>query len=306
MRILLLGAAGQLGQTFLSDGRLAARGKLIAASRDGSVPGVPSVAVNLADAGAIRDVLDAERPNLIVNAAAYTAVDRAEDDETQAIRVNADAVAAISQWAVAHASRVVHYSTDYVFSGDASAPYAPDAPTAPQGAYGRSKLAGEAALRDSGAMHLLFRTAWVYSTVGHNFLKTMLRLGAERDTLRVVADQHGTPTTAALIVSSTLAALDVWQASSDPSTITGTYHLTASGSTTWHGFAEAIFDEAVATGVLPRRPFVEPITTEQFPTPARRPAFSVLDNRSFVQTFGHPLPDWRAGLRETMAALGAQ
>ncbi|QDE38489.1 dTDP-4-dehydrorhamnose reductase [Luteibacter pinisoli] len=305
MKILLLGAQGQLGQTFLSDGGLAARGDLVAGSREGTAaPGARGALADLSDSAALEALLHSERPDVIVNAAAYTAVDKAEGDEALATQVNGDAVGVLGRWAAAHGALVVHFSTDYVFAGDSPTPYAADDATDPQGAYGRSKLAGEIALRESGARHFLFRTAWVYSPVGHNFLKTMLRLGAERDELSVVADQHGTPTTAALIVAGTLAALDAYTAANDGA-LTGTYHLTASGETTWHGFADALFDDAVEAGVLARRPVVRAISTDQFPTPARRPAYSVLNNRSFVQAFGHALPDWREGLRDTIRALRA-
>lgn len=303
MKILLLGANGQLGQIFISDGGLAARGELVAASRDGSVPvGARGVIGDLAEATSLTAMLEAEQPDIIVNAAAYTAVDKAEAEEAVASLVNGEAPGVLGRWASRHGALVVHYSTDYVFPGDASSPYATDAAVGPQGAYGRTKLAGEEALRASGARHLIFRTAWVYSAVGHNFLKTMLRLGAERDELRVVADQRGTPTTAALIVAGTLAALDRYLAEASPF-VSGTYHLTAGGETTWHGFADAIFDEAVAAGVLTRRPELHPISSHEFPTPARRPAYSVLDNRSFSAAFDHPLPDWRDGVRATIRAL---
>lgn len=305
MKILLLGAKGQLGQTFVSHGGLATRGELIAASRDGTLlSGGRGVVADLADHAVLKALMDEERPDVIVNAAAYTAVDKAETDEAAAMRVNGEALAVIGSWAAAHDALVVHYSTDYVFAGEASAPYAPDSSTGPQGAYGRSKLAGEASLRASGAPHMIFRTAWVYSPFGHNFFRTMLKLGAERDELRVVADQHGTPTSTSLIVEGTLAALDAYRvAGASARELTGTYHLTASGETTWHGFAEAIFAEASEAGLLARLPTVHPIETLDFPTPAKRPAYSVLDNSSFVLTFGQPLPAWREGLRDMVRAI---
>lgn len=307
MKILLLGAHGQLGQTFISQGGLASRGALVAASRDGSAPaGIRGVQTDLTDQHALIEVLDKEHPDLIVNAAAYTAVDKAETDEAMATAVNGDAPGTLGRWAADHGALVVHYSTDYVFAGDAQSPYEPGTITGPQGAYGRSKLAGERALVASGADHLILRTAWVYSPVGHNFLKTMLRLGAERDELKVVADQRGTPTTTALIVKGSLAAIDRCMAASDRFSLTGIYHLTASGETTWHGFADAIFDEAVLAGLMARRPVVRPISTADFPTPARRPAYSVLDNRSFAETFGQELPDWRAGLHDIIHSLASQ
>ncbi|HEY8682419.1 MAG TPA: sugar nucleotide-binding protein, partial [Rhodanobacter sp.] len=195
--------------------------------------------------------------------------------------------------------------TDYVFDGHQSQPYAVDAPTGPLGAYGRSKLAGEQALRHSGADHLIFRTAWVYAAHGHNFLRTMLRLGAEREELRVVADQHGAPTDTMLIVNASLAALDHWQ-HADPAQrrqLNGIHHLVAGGATTWHGFASAIFEQAVAQGLLARSPRVIPITSAEFPTPAVRPAWSLLDNRGFQQHFAHPLPDWQQGLHDVVRQL---
>jgi dTDP-4-dehydrorhamnose reductase len=213
----------------------------------------------------------------------------------------------LGQWAAARGALVIHYSTDYVFDGRQAQPYAVDAPTGPLGAYGRSKLAGEQALQASGADHLIFRTAWVYAAHGHNFLRTMLRLGAEREELRVVADQHGAPTDTGLIVEASLAAFDRWQ-SADTALrrrFRGLHHLVASGATTWHGFASAIFEQAAATGLLARQPRVVPISSAEFPTPAVRPAWSLLDNTDFQQQFDLLLPDWRNGLRRVMARLGA-
>lgn len=309
MKILLLGANGQLGQTFLIDGGLAARGELVAASRDGQLLQVGrGVTGDLSNLTALEALLEAEQPEIIVNAAAYTAVDKAEKETEVATLINGEAPGVLGSWAKAHDALVVHYSTDYVFSGEADTPYSPSSPTAPQGVYGRSKLLGEEALRASGASHMIFRTAWVYSPLGHNFLRTMLRLGAERDELRVVADQHGTPTTTSLIVRGTLAALDKYRSASRAGhkALEGTFHLTAQGETTWHGFAKAIFADAVATGLLAKAPMVHAIDSTEFPTPAKRPAYSVLDNTSFNDTFGHTLAHWREGLRETMRALSRQ
>lgn len=309
MKILLLGANGQLGQTFLTQGGLTMRGDVVAASRDGelAVRSARSVAGDLGNPAGIEALLDAEQPDIVINAAAYTAVDKAESDEATAMLVNRVAPGTIGRWAARHGALVVHFSTDYVFAGDASEPYAPDAATGPQGVYGRSKLAGEDALRESGAAHFILRTAWVYSNVGHNFLRTMLRLGADRDELRVVADQYGTPTTTTLIVEGTLSAIDRYLAAEpDRAKPTGTFHLTASGETTWHGFAQAIFEEAVQLGLTGRHPTVHAIPSSEFPTPAKRPAYSVLDTTSFVSTFGHPLADWRTGLRATLGKLSTQ
>jgi dTDP-4-dehydrorhamnose reductase len=306
MKILLLGANGQLGRTFLDHGGLAAYGELVATSRDGKLTGGGDAdAANLADPASLSALLDRVRPSIIVNAAAYTAVDRAEQEEPLANRVNGKAVGVIGQWAATHGALVIHYSTDYVFDGSQSQPYAVDAATGPLCAYGRSKLLGEQALRGSGAPHLIFRTAWVYAAHGHNFLRTMLRLGSERDELRVVADQHGAPTDTGLIVNGSLAALDCWVQSDaiQRQKLCGIHHLVASGATTWHGFANAIFEEAAAIGLIARSPRVVPITSAEFPTPAMRPAYSLLDNAGFQHHFDFVLPDWQHELRDVMVQL---
>lgn len=306
MNILLLGANGQLGRSFLEQGGLASRGTLIAATRDGQrFDGGPAEVVDLSQPETLPALLDRLRPALIVNAAAYTAVDRAENEEALATRVNGEAVGVLGKWAAIHDALVVHYSTDYIFSGSATAPYPTDAPTAPLAAYGRSKLVGEHALQQSGASYLLFRTAWVYAAHGHNFLRTMLRLAAEREEIRIVADQHGSPTDTLLIVQATLAALDTWLEAGPArrTQLNGPHHLVASGYTTWHGFAGAIMQQAHARGLIARMPRLIPISTAEFPTPAHRPAWSVLDNTGFQQQFSYPLPDWQDGLQHTIEAL---
>ena len=308
MKILLLGANGQLGRSLLDHGGLAARGELVAASRDGVLAGGGhGELADLSNPASLPTLLDRVQPDLIVNAAAYTAVDRAEQEEALATRVNGEAVGVLGHWAAARGALVIHYSTDYVFDGRQSQPYAVDAATGPLGAYGRSKLAGELALRDSGADHFIFRTAWVYAAHGHNFLRTMLRLGAERDELRVVADQHGAPTDTGLIVDGTLAALDRWLSSDrvQRDALAGTHHLVASGATTWHGFAGAIFAEAATQDLLARVPRVLAIDSSEFPTPAERPAWSLLDNGGFQRHFGLALPDWTQGLRDVVRQLAS-
>lgn len=308
MKFLLLGANGQLGRTFLSHGGLAARGAVTAATRDGKlIDNGQGAVADLSTPEALAALLDQESPDIIINAAAYTAVDRAEQDEAVATRVNAQAVGELAKWASAHDALLVHYSTDYVFAGDASKPYSEDSAVAPAGAYGRSKRAGEEALIASGAPYFNFRTAWVYSPVGNNFLRTMLRLGSERDELRVVADQTGSPTDTTLIVEGSLAAIDRWLLADAAArkSLEGTYHLTASGQTSWHGFASAIFQQAAQRGLLASVPTVHAISTAEFPTPAKRPAYSVLDNSRFVDTFGHALPEWQIGLSRTLDALAS-
>lgn len=306
MKILLLGANGQLGRSFVEQGGLARCGELSVATRDGALMhGGRAEITDLSNPASLTGALDRLQPDVIVNTAAYTAVDRAEQEESLAMRVNGEAVGVLGNWAATRGALVVHYSTDYVFDGQQSQPYAVDAPTGPLGAYGRSKLAGERALQGGNADHLIFRTAWVYAAHSHNFLRTMLRLGAERDELRVVADQHGAPTDTGLIVAASLAALERWHQSDTTQRrqLLGIHHLVASGATTWHGFASAIFDQAVAAGVLARKPLVTPIGTSDFPTPAMRPAWSLLDNSGFQQHFGFSLPSWQQGLQKITRQL---
>jgi dTDP-4-dehydrorhamnose reductase len=307
--ILLFGANGQLGRSFLKHPKLSAFGHVVAASRDGNrFDGGRAEVADFSSPATLEALLAKVQPTIIINATAYTAVDRAEQEESLATTVNGEAVAVIARWAAGHHALVVHYSTDYVFDGEASAPYPVDAATAPLGAYGRSKLAGEHALQTSGANYLLFRTAWVYAPHGHNFLRTMLRLGADREELRVVADQYGAPTSTATIVNATLAALAAWQAAdaAQRTAMQGVHHLVASGHTSWHGFASAIFEKAHARGLVPRVPRVLPITTAEYPTPAKRPAWSVLDNKGFQQRFGYALADWQEGLDQVIDTLAKQ
>ncbi|MGA0588030.1 dTDP-4-dehydrorhamnose reductase [Dyella sp. KRB-257] len=309
MKILLLGANGQLGRSFVEDGRLARFGELRTASRDGRrFDGASIDTADLAAPDSLQSLLDARCPDLIVNAAAYTAVDRAEQEEALATRVNGEAVGVIGRWSAARGALVVHYSTDYVFDGGARSPYRTDDPTGPLGAYGRSKLAGEQALAASGAHHLIFRTAWVYAAHGQNFLRTMLRLGGERDVLNVVADQSGAPTSTEVIVEGTLAALAAWKTADAETrrTMQGIHHLVASGTTTWHGFAEVIFAAAHRRGLLARVPEVRAISTAEFPTPARRPAWSVLSNQDMLTHFGYAAPAWQAALDRVMDRLAGR
>ncbi|MCC4595781.1 dTDP-4-dehydrorhamnose reductase [Xanthomonas campestris pv. phormiicola] len=294
MTTLVFGANGQVGQELLR--ALARHGPLLATTRSGRLP--DGSACEIADFDqpqTLSALLDRLRPTAVVNAAAYTAVDRAEQERDAAHRANAEAPAAIAGWCAAHGLPLVHYSTDYVFDGQGTRPYPEDAPTAPLGVYGATKLAGEEAIRASGAQHLIFRTAWVYAAHGSNFLRTMLRVGAERDELRVVADQVGTPTPAALIADVTAQVLEQRAVAQS-----GTWHLTAAGETTWHGFAKAIFEEALAAGLLARAPRVLPIATAEYPTPARRPAYSRLDICKLQRDFSLVLPQWRDGLRRVM------
>lgn len=306
MSCLLLGANGQVGRELQLT--LPALGPLQPATRNGRLhDGSACENVDLTNARALTALLDRLQPRLIVNAAAYTAVDRAEDEEPLARRVNGEAPATLGTWAARHAVPVVHYSTDYVFNGSGSRPWREDDPVEPLGAYGRSKLEGERALAASGAPHLILRTAWVYAAHGHNFLRTMLRLGAERDRLTVVDDQHGSPTPAPLIASTTAAVLTRWLALDGPQRRErgGIYHLVSSGHTTWCGFARAIMARAVDAGLLPRAPEVAAVGSDHYPTPARRPAWSVLDTHKLRATFGLDLPSWQDGLDAVIGELTA-
>lgn len=294
MKILLLGANGQLGQELQR--ALAPLGAIVATTRSGVLPdGGACEVADFDQPASLTALLDRLRPSVVVNAAAYTAVDRAEEDRDAAFRANAEAPGVLARWCAQAGAPLVHYSTDYVFDGQGTRPYREDDATAPLGVYGASKLAGEDAIRAAGGRHLIFRTAWVYAPHSANFLRTMLRVGADRDVLRVVADQVGTPTPAALIADVTAQALQ------HDGSLSGTWHLTATGETSWHGFAEAIFTEAVAAGVLPRAPTVEAITTAEYPTPARRPAYSHLDVAKLEQDFGVTLPRWQDGLKRVIA-----
>lgn len=302
MTILLLGADGQVG--FELHRALAPLGPIIATTRKGVLPGgIDCARCDVSDADTLRALIASTKPRWIVNAAAYTAVDRAEDEPELAQRINGDALAMIGAAAKRIHARVVHYSTDYVFAGAANQPWREDDATGPLGAYGRSKLAGEHALRDSGAAHLIFRTAWVYGPRGTNFLRTMLRLARERDRLTVVADQTGTPTPARLIAETTALIVHALRDANSNDPRFGTYHLTANGLTTWHGFASTIIAHAHRAGLIERAPEVAAITTDQFPTKAKRPAYSVLDTSKLQSTFGLALPDWTEGLARVMGEL---
>lgn len=295
MRVLVFGGNGQVGQELL---RALAGHEVVATTRSGTLAdGAACLRADFDQPETLAALLDAERPAWVVNAAAYTAVDKAEGDHDAAFRANAEAPGVIARWCAARGVPLLHYSTDYVFDGQGKRPYRPEDATAPLGVYGESKLAGEEAIRAAGGSHLIFRTAWVYASHGHNFLRTMLRVGAEREELRVVADQIGTPTPAALIADVTAQALR------HPRPVSGTYHLTAGGQTSWHGFAAEIFAQAQACGLLARVPRVVAITSADYPTPARRPAYSCLDTTSLAAAFGVALPDWREGVARVLGEL---
>ena len=279
MNILLTGKNGQVGWELQRT--LQPVGKVAAFSHAG---------LDLADAAAIRSKLDEVRPDVIVNAAAYTAVDKAESEPELAHEVNAVAPALLAQEAARRGALLIHYSTDYVYDGAKAAPYVESDKTNPLGAYGRSKLAGEEGIRASGCDHLIFRTSWVYAARGANFLRTILRLAAEREELRIVMDQSGAPTWARLIAEATALALRQALAERRHGRFeSGLFHLACAGETSWHGFASDI----VAGGSGLRVKTVTPITTADYPLPAPRPANSRLNTDAFRPRFGLALPDWR-------------
>ena len=284
MNILLTGADGQVGRELAA--RLRHRANLLAANR---------AALDITDRNAVFQAASSFRPELIINAAAYTAVDKAESDADTAYAVNRDAVRHLAEAAAAHGAAVLHISTDYVFDGAADAPYRETDPVNPQSVYGKSKLAGEEALA-ACPRHIILRTAWVFGTHGGNFVKTMLRLGRERDSLGIVADQYGAPTPAAAIADALVAIADAVRQPGFANW--GIYHYSGSPYTSWHGFAERIFQAAAAQGILPAVPQLNAIATADYPTPARRPANSRLDCGKIQNTFGIKPADWQAALAD--------
>ena len=300
MRILLLGATGQVGTELQRS--LPELGQVACATRDGRLAdGTPCESADLRDPGALAELVARLAPDIVVNAAAHTAVDRAEDERELAFLCNASAPGALAEACASSGAWLLHYSTDYVFDGRGTRPYREDDPTDPLGVYGASKRAGELAIAAAGCRSLILRTAWVYAAHGRNFLRTMLRLGAERDTLDVVADQCGSPTSAGLIADASTTILRSLVSGREPEQ--AIYHLTADGSTTWHGFAEEIFAGAQARGLLPRVPRVRPIATAEFPTRAARPSFSVLDHTAVRRDFTLTLPHWQDGLARVLDTL---
>lgn len=289
MRILLLGANGQLGRELRRT--LAPLGEVACVTRDGRLDdGAPCEAADFDVPASLPALVGRIAPDVVVNAAAWTDVDRAEAEREAAFRVNALAPAALARACAAHGALLVHYSTDYVFDGRAGRPYREDDPPAPLSAYGESKLAGERAILDSGARHLVLRTAWLYSASGRNFLRAILDLARERDAFPVVDDQVGCPTPAALVAEVTARLLSRGQAA------TGILHVATRGGTSRHGFASAIVEGAHARGLIPRRPEVVPVPGERCPRPARRPADSRLDGGRLEREYGIVLPDWKRAL----------
>ncbi len=283
MKILLLGANGQVGWELQRS--LAPVGNLHAAERSQA---------DLEQPDRLRALVAQVQPDVIVNAAAHTAVDKAESEPDRAQAINTEAPGLLAQLAAQRGACLVHYSTDYVFDGSGTRPWTEDDPTGPLSVYGRTKLAGEHAIRASGVRHLIFRTSWVYASRGGNFARTMLRLGAERETLRVIDDQIGAPTGADLIADVTAHALRQALARG----VTGTFHLAPAGQTSWHGYAQFVFD--AARRLKPDLPLkvqaVEAIPTTAYQTPAQRPLNSRLDTTRLGEVFGLHLPHWHTGV----------
>ena len=284
MKILLTGCAGQLGRELKRS--LACLGEVVACDRR---------QLDLAQPEALRTMVRTTTPTVIVNAAAYTAVDKAESEPVVAAAINTIAPGILAEEAKRLGALLIHYSTDYVFDGNKATAYTEDDCPAPLSAYGRSKLGGEQAITATGGRHLIFRTSWVYGLHGANFMKTMLRLGRERDELRVVGDQIGAPTWTRHLADATALILSRDDAPD------GLFHLAAEGVTSWHGYAEAIFVEAQSAGLMEKIPVVHRITSADYPLPAPRPTNSRLDCSRFTRDFGLALPDWRSGLADCLA-----
>lgn len=280
MKILLTGAAGQLGRELTP--LLAERGTLVTTDR-AVLEGHDHRAVDLGDRSALLALLKSVRPDIIVNTAADTAVDAAESHRVRAWRLNRDVPAWIAAWAADTGARVVHYSTDYVFDGRATEPYPEETEPAPVSVYGASKAAGEEALAESGADHLLLRTAWVYAAHGQNFMRRMIELGRERDRLSVVNDQVGCPTWARNLAQATVQVLDRLPSGDDAPRI---LHYSDADAVTWFDFARRIFERAEARGLLDRAPELTAIGSDEYPTAAVRPRYSVLDTRRIQSAFG--------------------
>lgn len=304
MRILLFGANGQLGWELQRS--LTTLGEVIAPPRAGGTV----LCGDLNDLDGLQRTVQALRPDVVVNAAAYTAVDRAESEPDAARRVNTLASGALAEACAAHGAWLLHYSTDYVFDGSSTQPWTESDPTGPLGVYGQTKLEGEQRVQAGCSKHLIFRTSWVYGRHGQNFAKTMLRLGQERDSLSVVSDQYGVPTGAQWLAQTSAAVLQkIWRNGGPDahSAWAGIYHVCPRGETSWHAYAQWLLAQARAMGFTLRTEAhqVLPIASAQYPTAARRPLNSRLSCEKFDSVFGLPRPDWQAGVRQLLTDLSA-
>lgn len=302
MKVLLLGANGQIGHELRR--ALTPLAQVIPVTRTGALPGGGrALALDLHDPQGLDELIGREQPNVIINAAAYTQVDRAESDPASARMLNQTIPELLAQSALRHCALLVHYSSDYVFSGHSREPLSESDPVGPVSSYGRSKLAGEKAIAASNCPHIIMRTQWVYAARGNNFLLTMLKLAREGRRISVVSDQVGAPTPAAWIASATVAMLTRWRGRCLGTALRGVYHVSAGGRTNWFEFAQQIFALAHARGLLERQPDCHPVSTAQYAAPAPRPAWSLLDNTRIRNDFEVRLPDWQIGLEQVMSEL---
>ncbi len=290
MKIIVTGCQGQVGQELIQQ----------AQALHWDVIGVNHQSLDITDPEAVNSRIKHVRPDVVVNAAAYTAVDKAETEKALAFAVNRDGPENLAKVCSEMDIPLLHYSTDYVFDGRKTTAYAETDPTAPLGVYGESKLAGEHAIVDSCAKYLIFRTSWVFSAYGNNFVKTMLKLGAEREELGIVADQFGKPTSASEIARISLHILQ------QPIKNWGIYHLAQPDPISWHGFAQALFKQASDEGMVLKLKDIRAITTADYPTPAKRPANSVLDCQVLEQTFKLNIRPWRESLAQVIKELVKQ
>jgi len=288
--ILIFGKAGQVGWELRRT--MAPLGHVVA---------VDYPEVDFTSPATLAEVVHRVRPSIILNASAYTAVDKAEAEADRCQRINGDAPGVLAELAKRQGALLVHYSTDYVFDGGKQQPYVEEDPANPLGVYGRTKWAGDQAVMAAAGEHLIFRLCWVYGTRGSNFLLTMMRLAKEREALRVVRDQVGCPTWSRLIAEATAFTAKEWMNGRDRERFGGVYHLASSNSTSWHGFASAIVEQVPPEIRKCRK--VEPISTAEYPTPARRPAFSVLDCGKLQRAFGLSLPSWEESLGLAVEAI---
>lgn len=294
MKILLLGQNGQVGWELKRS--LQCLGEVVALDRQGQ----GALVGDLADLAGLQRTLEVVKPDFIVNAAAYTAVDKAETDQALAFRINAEAVGVLADYAANSGCWLIHYSTDYVFSGEGSVPWTEQDAVSPLSVYGRSKLEGERAIQRSGCNHLIFRTSWVYGTRGNNFAKVMLRLARERQKLQVVSDQIGAPTGAELIADVTAHAL---RAAAIGALDGGVYHLTASGEVSWHGYASHVVETARALGMQLCVEKIEKIPSSAYPTPTQRPLNSRLDTSRLQAALKVKFPMWQEGVDRMLTEI---
>ena len=293
MKILLFGANGQVGWEIRRS--LKTIGELVCCGRNEA---------NLEDLDLLRSFIREQKPDIIVNAAAYTAVDKAETEKDLAYRINAEAVEVMAQEAKKLDALLVHYSTDYIFDGVETRPITETDATNPLNAYGMSKLEGERVIQNSGCRHLIFRTSWVHAKRGQNFIKTILRLAQEREELKIVADQTGTPTSAELIADVTAIFLErISQLTVNNDNVYGIYNLSASGETTWHQFANTLVSQAQSQGLKIKTNSIHPITTDEYPLPAKRPAHVILDTTKLCSLLSITLPRWEVEVQRSVVGM---